>query len=560
MIEVIPDSLPSLDDLLAAMSPEDREEYLALSKTKFRSKVLLSDLYIRTKPPNVQLVPLTPNETQLLYLADIAKHCTFDPLTAEGDLEGLRLDVLKYRQWGCSTITLALYMQDTLNNPNTVTRVIAHNPKTTSDLFSIVRVMYDYVPEEKKPRIKYDSAERLQFDNGSVFSVLQVGSRGAGRGGTVKNLLLSERAFWPVDGNEIEFGLVQSVPYGGNIVRETTANGLETFYEQYKMAERGESDYKALFYGWSPHKDYSRPLPENFTPSEEELELQKLYDLTDGQIVFRREKTMEASRLGKDFRQEYPLFADEAFIASGNAYYNREFLSAYQARLSRDPLNKPLYEVHVGEQGFHGLMKVWKEPELGRLYVIGADPAGGPDYSGKNDYASAHVFDLESWEEVVTYHGRPDPWDFGMDIAALSTWYKDALVGVLRLNHGGECLRALREAGCTYLACDEDGKLGLIENTRTKPQLDDALGTIINDMARDEPGLVLHDIETVQELITYAHLGGGKAGAEGSAHDDRQSSLKAVIHLLRHDDRRYRLPQKEPMAPTTPYSITRRKR
>lgn len=543
---------------MAVMSEAERAEYMSIMGARFRKPVLLSDLYIRTKPPHVELVPLVPNETQLLYLADIAMSCPgFDPLTAEGSLENLRLDVLKYRQWGCSTITLALYLQDTLNNSNVVTRVIAHNPKTTSDLFSIVRVMYDYIPAEKKPKLKYDSAERLQFDNGSIFSVLQVGSRGAGRGGTVKNLLLSERAFWPTDGNEIEFGLVQSVPYGGNIVRETTANGLETFYEQYKMAEKGESDYRALFYGWAPHKEYSLAVPPDFVATEQEKELQTLYGLTDGQLIFRQQKTKEAKRLGKDFRQEYPLFANEAFISSGNAYYDREFLSELQEKLQKDPDNVPLYEVHVGQQGFHGTIKVWKEPEFGHMYVIGADPAGGPDFSGKNDYGSAHILDLETWEEVLTYHGRPDPWDFGMDLAALGSWYRDAYVGVLRLNHGGECLRALREAGYTYIVADKDGKLGIIENSRTKPELDDALGTIINDMARGEPGLVLHDTETVQELITYAQLGGGRAGAEGSSHDDKQASLKTAVHILRNDDRRYRLPQKEPMAPTTPYTLSR---
>lgn len=546
-------TLQDLHELKSYLTPEELEEFYALAEWEPRPTVGLSDLFIRTKPPESRLVRLEPNETQVLYLDDIQGNSPgFDWRNGKYDLRGLRLDILKYRQWGCSTITIGLYLIDTLNNPHTESRIIAHNPQTTSDLLTIARVMYDNLPIEKRPSLLYDNRGELTFDNGSSFRVLKVGSRGSGRGGTVKNLLESERAWWPTDGNEIEFGLLQSLPTGGNIVRETTANGLETFYEQYTAAQEGRGEYKALFYGWAPHKEYSLPVPDNFERTEEEVSLKQAYGLDDGQLQFRRIKKAEAERLGKSFEQEYPLNAIEAFVGGGHAYYNTSYLMALVIELEK-PEHRPSYEVKCGENGFHADFKVYREPEYGREYVVGVDPAGGGKRGGEQDHSSVHIFDLETWEEVLHYHGDPDPWDLGLDVAGISAWYNDANIAVLRLNHGGEVIRCLRETGYPGIVQDEDLKYGILENVRTKVQLDDKLGTIINDMAREEPGLILHSVETVKELITYEKKPGESAGAAGTAHDDRQCSLKVAVWQLLRDDRRFKHVQKTPPPPTPAY-------
>lgn len=559
-------SLDLLDDPTLGLSDED---IMALAAEHgllepVYEPFLLSDLKIISKSRGKgggSLVSLTPNESQEMYLDDIASYCpSFDWRNNKFDITGLKLDVLKYRQWGCSTITIGLYLLDCMNHPNVRSAIAAHNPQTTDDLLLIAHTMYEYLDVHRKPGLLYDNRGEMRFNNGSTIRVANVGSKGALRGWTGKNLLMSERAFWPSNGNEIEFGILQGFPMSGNVVRETTANGLETFYHQYKLAEANKSQYKALFYGWSPHKDYSVKPERGFVATEEEKELQRLYRLTDGQLCFRREKTKEADRLGKKFEQEYPLNATEAFIGSGNHYYNNNYLLKLADFMRSEEgleVHRPLYEVEQGENGFHAGFKVWKEPEPGRNYIGGADPAGGVSKNNTPNNASFHLFDLESWEEVVHYHGNPDPWDFGVDIAAIATWYNDANVAVLRLNHGHETIRAMRECSCMGIMCDEDSQYGIIENSRTKVQMDDKLGTIFNEMACGEPGLVLHSVETIEECITYSHLPGGKAGAEGEAFDDRQSSLKCVVSQFTRDDRRYKVPLKEPEAPSVYYGSRR---
>jgi hypothetical protein len=555
-------SVDLLDPLAELSDEEVLKLYSDMGLGEQHEPFVLSDLHIITKPDasgrgGGKLLPLIPNESQEMYLDDIADYCPeFEWRDGRFNINGLRLDVLKYRQWGCSTITIGLYLLDTLNNSYVQSRIVAHNPQTTSDLLGIARIMYDNLDERRRPRLTYDNRGELGFSNGSSIRVMLVGSKGAGRGGTVKNFLLSERAFWPSNGNEIEYGLLQSVPSAGNVVRETTANGLDDFYKQYKEDEAGLRDYKALFYGWSPHKEYSRRVPKDFKKDVKEQELQRTYGLTDGQLCFRREKTKEADSLGKKFEQEYPLNAVEAFIGSGKHYYNNDYLlnlANYMRSEEGIEIHKPKYTVALGENGFHSGFSVYKEPERGHYYVGGCDPAGGVTKEGKQNHGSFHLFDLESWEEVLHYHGDPDPWDFGIDTASIASWYNDAVVAVLRINHGHEMLRAMIECSCTGIVQGEDEQWGILENTKTKKQMDDKLGTIINDTARGEPGLTLHSVETVEELITYSHLPGGKAGAAGTAFDDRQSSLKAAVWQLVRDDRRYRLPQKEPPPPLMAY-------
>lgn len=562
-------SLDLLEDPTLGLSDEDILALAAehgLLEPQYEPFVL-SDLHIITKSSGRgggKLVPLTPNESQEMYLDDIAAYCpTFDWRNGKFDITGLRLDVLKYRQWGCSTITIGLYLLDTLNHSHVQSRIVAHNPQTTADLLGIARIMYDNLDPQRRPTLIYDNRGELGFSNGSSIRVMLVGSKGAGRGGTVKNFLLSERAFWPSNGNEIEYGLLQSVPSGGNVVRETTANGLDDFYKQYKEDEAGHRDYRALFYGWAPHKEYSLPVPKDFKADTPEKELQRLYGLTDGQLVWRRKMVKEAKSLGKNFEPEYPLNAVEAFIGSGKHYYNNDYLltlANYMRSEEGMEKHKPKYRVVLGENGFHANFDVYKEPEPGCNYVGGCDPAGGISREGKQNHGSFHLFDLETWEEVLHYHGDPDPWDFGRDVAAIASWYNDAAIAVLRINHGHEMIRAMIETGCMSIVTGEDDQYGILENTRTKKELDDLLGTIINDTARGEPGLTIHSVETVEELITYSHLPGSKAGASGTAFDDRQSSLKAAVWQLNRDDRRYRIPPKEPPMPDMFYNAGGRRR
>jgi len=92
-------------------------------------------------------------------------------------------------------------------------------------------------------------------------------------------------------------------------------------HQQWKMAELGQSEFIAIFVPWFWQEEYAKKLPEEFSKSEEELNLSQMYDLSDEQVYFMRQKITELSADGtngeKAFKQEYPMNASEAFQVSG---------------------------------------------------------------------------------------------------------------------------------------------------------------------------------------------------------------------------------------------------
>jgi len=127
------------------------------------------------------------------------------------------------------------------------------------------------------------------------------------------------------------------------------------------MALSDESDYELVFIPWYWQKEYKREIAD-MKLTEEELDLQNIYGLTDDQLAWRRNKIKELHTTGVNgedkFKQEYPCNAEEAFIATNlNAYIGIE--SVKQA-MSHDE--------HVERYG---------------PLILGVDPSGsGKDKTG----------------------------------------------------------------------------------------------------------------------------------------------------------------------------------
>lgn len=276
-----------------------------------------ADLKIRRKEKPHALVTFAPNAIQRCYLDDICPHYR----TGDIRMSGLREILLKSRQFGFSTLILALLFLDTINNPETQTKVIAHNTDTTVLLFGMIHRFYNNIPQP--PPTQYSTRRELAFShNGSFLSVQTAGSKEGGRGGTPSNIHCSEVAYWPSP--DIFTSLMQGLPSTGNCFQETTANGIgNEFYDQYWDAKDGDgSTFTARFYPWFDHEEYSTKAHESFEATAEELDLILRYDLTLDQLQWRRNKIKEPG-MGDKFKQEYPANDVEAFRTSGSMFFER---------------------------------------------------------------------------------------------------------------------------------------------------------------------------------------------------------------------------------------------
>jgi hypothetical protein len=226
----------------------------------------------------------------------------------------VRVIILKSRKLGISTYSAARFIHKTSTNPHKRAAVITHVSDSTSAIFRVYKRFYDNLPDYFKPKIKANNARELEFQNlDSSIVVATAGSSNTGRGDTIHYLHCSEIAFWP-NSREIASGLMRAVADvdGTEIIIESTATDISTmFYEMWIDAESGTNGYLPIFIPWTVDPSCTTKVPDNMVFEDDELEYQKLYKLSDEQLLWRR---LTIRQLGeKKFKNEYPISATEAF-------------------------------------------------------------------------------------------------------------------------------------------------------------------------------------------------------------------------------------------------------
>lgn len=238
----------------------------------------------------------------------------------------VRALILKGRQQGASTYVEGRYIHKVTHHKGVRAFILTHDGESTNALFEMTKRYYDLLPEFVKPSIEKSNAKELKFDQlDSGYKIGTAGNKSIGRGQTIQYFHGSEVGFWQNAG-ELTKGVLQAVPDapGTEVILESTANGLNNYYhQQWKMAEKGESEFIAIFVPWFWQSEYKKKCPEDFVKTDYEVQLCDTYNLTDDQLFWRRRKIAELSADGVDgekaFKQEYPMNAAEAFQITNGA-------------------------------------------------------------------------------------------------------------------------------------------------------------------------------------------------------------------------------------------------
>jgi hypothetical protein len=216
---------------------------------------------------------------------------------------------------------------------------MTHEDAATRNLFELASRFHEHCPEFIRPSTSAANSKELRFGElDSGYRVGTAGTKGTGRSSTIQLLHGSEVAFWP-NADTHAAGILQAVPDedGTEIILESTANGMGSFFHNmWRDAERGASDFIAVFVPWFWQDEYQRRVPESFEPDAEELEYAHLYGLNTRQLAWRRNKIAEL----KDpalFKQEYPATAAEAFQMSGHDSFIRPELVARARKFECEP-------------------------------------------------------------------------------------------------------------------------------------------------------------------------------------------------------------------------------
>jgi hypothetical protein len=292
----------------------------------------------------------------------------------------------------------------------------------------MVKRYYENLPPDVRPAAGTFNAESLIFNNDSGYIVSVATLDGAGRSATCQMLHASEAAFWPDLAAQAAslFQIVPDLP-GTEAIIETTANSYNDFYNMWRLAESGQSEWLPVFLPWSTDPAYRRKPDDDFIISSEEIELKKIYNLDDEQLAWRRARRQE---IGDRFPQEYPLIAAEAFISS-------TFDSFIQPSLVLAARREEL-----PDQDDWGL-------------IIGVDPAGmGPDRTSIAWRRGRRILKVESrrgldtmevcgWIKRIIREDKPakiniDVGGLGVGIYDRLREHKDARRIVEAVNFGGK--------------------------------------------------------------------------------------------------------------------------
>ncbi|OAH19245.1 hypothetical protein AX289_31465 [Methylorubrum populi] len=288
-------------------------------------------LRIRTK--SGKIVPFTLNKAQLYIHERLQAQ-----LLRSGSVRAL---ILKGRQQGASTYIGGRFFWRTSHNRGVRTFILTHQEDSTAALFEMVSRYHEHCPALVKPSTGAANAKELLFDRlDSGYKVGTAGSKAVGRGNTLQFFHGSEVGFWP-HAHSHASGILQAIADepGTEVILESTANGVGNyFHQQWRKAERGESEFQAIFVPWFWDDGYRKEPPPDFTLStepdeqnESEVDYAEAHGLDAAQMFWRRRKIAD---LGESlFRQEYPATAAEAFqMANTNGLISAKLVMAARKR------------------------------------------------------------------------------------------------------------------------------------------------------------------------------------------------------------------------------------
>ena len=504
-------------------------------------------LCIRTKKGKLARLVMKPAQRKL-----------YEVMKREHDAgRPVRIVILKARQLGFSTVTEAVFFHDSATRPLVRTLIAAHREDATANLFKMNKIFYDNLPAALKPMRKNSNAQEIVFENptkdaaemernpGLMSSIRCVTAKGGGigRSDTLTNVHASEAAFWP-QMEETMDALLQAVPDDPDtaVVIESTPNGFNAFKRFWDDAVDGTVAFVPLFFPWFDEPEYRAPVADGTEWTEEELAMKAAYGLDEEQLMWRRNTI--AGKLRGDaekFRQEYPSCAEEAFLMSGDPFFdNAKLLLCLKAAPRVLRRGRYVYaesenlrpEGWTWQEAADGEISIYAEPEERAPYVFGGDTAGDG-----SDRFTAHGLDNRTGGQTAQlwYDGGSELW-YAQQLYCLGMDYNGALLSV-EINYSTYPERKLEEWGYPRLYIREKPddrtreldtkKFGWRTDQRTRPLILANLHTVA-----DQTADMLASEDLLREMLTFVRNEEMRPEAAPGEHDDLVMAA-AIAHWSR---------------------------
>ena len=496
------------------------EEVHEIGKNPF---VLVEHGFLTIKTKSKGLIKLYPNNIQKRFIAKV-KEIFFAS-------KPVRIVVLKARQMGISTIIEAIIYAFVSRMQGVNACVVADDLDGANYIFEMQKLFQEKLDNHLKPRPRHSNEKKLAFSGlNSQIIIDTADNPNVGRKYTFQFAHLTEVARWQKSLDELLTGLGHAVPntLGTMIFLESTAKGYNEFYDLWVKAINGGTDWTPVFLAWWEFPEYQLPLENGqFYPIENinfvtpiakdeflknEQEIKKKYNLTDEQLNWRRWDIV--NNCGGDvnkFNQENPACWQDAFVATGDLYFNRE-------ALQRQEIRKPLAVGNiVKEEGRYifredpaGLFKIYEFPKRStnpmipqEQYIVAGDPAEGLEHGDKT---AGIVINKRTNKTACVYNHNIPPDRFEEDLIRLGNYYNEGIVACENKGYGYSINQGLyKRYGKVYRKIktkkgftEPTLELGFNTNSITRPQM---LAQLAEEIAEGSTDLL--DMDLINQCWTF---------------------------------------------------------
>ncbi|MDD5356327.1 MAG: hypothetical protein PHY56_07325 [Candidatus Omnitrophica bacterium] len=478
---------------------------------------LVRDGFLSIKTKDGRLIRLQLNSTQLKLFDKV--------IELRKAKKPIRIWLLKYRQGGISTEAEAIIYALTSQQSNRNSLIMADEEDKSEYLFQMSKLYQEELEKTHPhipPQLKRSNAKTLEFEDIHSQIVIDTAKNiDAARAFTYQYVHLSEVARFP-NLRAVLDALNQSVPdhWDTIILGETTANGMEEFYQEWMRAIKGQTDWIPLFFPWFMMDEYRLPLQDNklyptegihftadtsiVTFEKEEQELRDKFHVSEEQINWRRWCIVNKCQGSiYTFKQEYPATWEEAFITSGALYFDAQGLAK---QLKKRP-------IAVGEIFFqnlkwefrdlpHGRIEIFEKPQEGEQYIIAGDASEGIDA----DEAAIVVLNKRMNSTAAIVAGQHTPEDLAQLEIALGNFYNQGLVVQENKGYGYQVNQLVNaQYGNIYhKVVNKDGidtptdELGFNTNSVTRPAM---LAQLAEEIRNNST--TLNSEKVINELYTF---------------------------------------------------------
>ncbi len=461
--------------------------------------------------------------------------------------------VLKSRQVGITSVSLAYSLYLCSTKPNRNCMIMSYKDDAAREVFEKLKMLYNYLPDCVKVETITNNRKELKFVNGSKIVCNTCSNRDNARGSTLDFVHLSEVGLMKSDALDNQMtAILQALVPSGTMTLESTAKGLNKFFDLWQAATSGESPmWKPFFFPWhedkkmfaTEYKQFKKVYRSIYGKYLDESEFDEYeFDLYErgasiDQLMWRRLKISQDGL--EKFKQEFPSNPIEAFLTTGSNVFSPENIQERLSGLSKVTTMKLPDNGSIDPilKKYKNYLNIYKQPIISKdsKYYIGVDTGEG--LGGSNDYSVICVLDKDGFQCAEWRSNRVKPYEFTEVVYNLAKYYNSGLLVIEkasaghtvldRINNDKHYINIYKHRAYDQKRGKQRRQIGYNTDSKTKPMM-------IADMQEwFETGKCLVNSSDLLSEMKYFEFRDNKMQAARSGHDDTVMAFAMAIQGLK---------------------------